>query len=142
MRSSKDFQRTTRRGVRVGRPTLVVHAARIPDGDAIVGAGAGRSAPRVGFIVNRSLGNAVIRNRVKRRLRHLVAARVAEAPAEIGVAGIDLAGIDVGGIDIVVRALPRAATDPARVPIDFESAWRDAVSRLTSRRPERAGDTR
>jgi ribonuclease P protein component len=137
MRSSKDFQRTTRRGVRVGRPTLVVHAARIPDGDAIVGAGAGRSAPRVGFIVNRSLGNAVIRNRVKRRLRHLVAARVAEAPAEIGVAGID-----VGGIDIVVRALPRAATDPARVPIDFESAWRDAVSRLTSRRPERAGDTR
>jgi ribonuclease P protein component len=137
MRSSKDFQRTTRRGVRVGRPTLVVHAARIPDGDAIVGASAGRSAPRVGFIVNRSLGNAVIRNRVKRRLRHLVAARVAEAPAEIGVAGID-----VGGIDIVVRALPRAATDPARVPIDFESAWRDAVSRLTTRRPERAGDTR
>jgi ribonuclease P protein component len=137
MRSSKDFQRTTRRGVRVGRPTLVVHAARIPDGDAIVGASAGRSAPRVGFVVNRSLGNAVIRNRVKRRLRHLVAARVAEAPAEIGVAGID-----VGGIDIVVRALPRAATDPARVPIDFESAWRDAVSRLTTRRPERAGDTR
>ena len=137
MRSSKDFQRTTRRGVRVGRPTLVVHAARIPDGDATVGAGAGRSAPRVGFIVNRSLGNAVIRNRVKRRLRHLVAARVAEAPAEIGVAGIG-----IGGIDIVVRALPRAATDPARVPIDFESAWRDAVSRLTTRRPERAGDTR
>jgi len=132
MRSSKDFQRTTRRGVRVGRPTLVVHAARIPDGDAKVGASAGRPAPRVGFIVNRSLGNAVIRNRVKRRLRHLVAARVAEAHAEIGVAGID----------IVVRALPRAATDPARVPIDFESAWRDAVSRLTSRRPERAGDTR
>jgi ribonuclease P protein component len=127
MRSSKDFQRTTRRGVRVGRPTLVVHAARIPDGDAIVGASAGRSAPRVGFVVNRSLGNAVTRNRVKRRLRHLVAARVAESPA---------------GIDIVVRALPRAATDPARVPIDFESAWRDAVSRLTTRRPERAGDTR
>lgn len=127
MRSSKDFQRTTRRGVRVGRPTLVVHAARIPDGDAVVGASAGRAAPRVGFVVNRSLGNAVIRNRVKRRLRHLVIARVAEAPA---------------GIDIVVRALPRAATDPARVPIDFESAWQDAVSRLTTRRPEQAGDTR
>ena len=127
MRSSKDFQRTTRRGVRVGRPTLVVHAARVRDGDAVVGASAGRSAPRVGFVVNRSLGNAVIRNRVKRRLRHLAIARVAEAPA---------------GIDIVVRALPRAATDPARVPIDFESAWPDAVSRLTTRRPERAGDMR
>ena len=126
MRSSKDFQRTTRRGVRVGRPTLVVHAARIPD-DAMKGASAGRSAPRFGFVVNGAVGNAVMRNRVKRRLRHLAAARVAGTPA---------------GIDIVVRALPRAATDPARVPIDFESAWRDAVSRLTSRRPERAGDTR
>ena len=127
MRSSKDFQRTTRRGVRVGRPTLVVHAARIPD-DAMKGASAGRSAPRFGFVVNGAVGNAVIRNRVKRRLRHLAAARVAGTPA---------------GIDIVVRALPRAATDPAEVPIDFESAWQDAVSRLTTRRPERrAGDAR
>ena len=127
MRSSKDFQRTTRRGVRVGRPTLVVHAARIPD-DAMKGASAGRSAPRFGFVVNGAVGNAVIRNRVKRRLRHLAAARVAVTPA---------------GIDIVVRALPRAATDPAEVPIDFESAWQDAVSRLTTRRPERrAGDAR
>ena len=127
MRSSKDFQRTTRRGVRVGRPTLVVHAARIPD-DAMKGASAGRSAPRFGFVVNGAVGNAVMRNRVKRRLRHLAAARVAGTPA---------------GIDIVVRALPPAATDPAEVPIDFESAWQDAVSRLTTRRPERrAGDAR
>jgi ribonuclease P protein component len=127
MRSSKDFQRTTRRGVRVGRPTLVVHAARIPD-DALTGASAGRSAPRFGFVVNGAVGNAVIRNRVKRRLRHLAAAHLAGTPA---------------GIDIVVRALPRAATDPAEVPIDFESAWQDAVSRLTTRRPERrAGDAR
>jgi ribonuclease P protein component len=127
MRSSKDFQRTTRRGVRVGRPTLVVHAARIPD-DAMKGASAGRSAPRFGFVVNGAVGNAVIRNRVKRRLRHLAAAHLAGTPA---------------GIDIVVRALPRAATDPAEVPIDFESAWQDAVSRLTTRRPERrAGDAR
>ena len=129
MRSSKDFQRTTRRGVRVGRPTLVVHAAPIPDDDdGMKVASAGPSAPRIGFVVNGAVGNAVIRNRVKRRLRHLAAAHVAGTPA---------------GIDIVVRALPRAATDPAEVPIDFESAWQDAVSRLTTRRPERrAGDAR
>jgi ribonuclease P protein component len=127
MRSSKDFQRTTRRGVRVGRPTVVVHAARIPDDDAVEGAGADSSAPRIGFVVNGAVGNAVIRNRVKRRLRHLAAAHVAGTPA---------------GIGIVVRALPRAATDPTDVPIDFESAWQDAVSRLTTRRPERAGDAR
>lgn len=127
MRSSKDFQRTTRRGVRVGRPTLVVHAARVPD-DGMKGASAGLSVPRFGLVVNGAVGNAVIRNRVKRRLRHLAAAHVAGTPA---------------GIDIVVRALPRAATDPAEVPIDFESAWQDAVSRLTTRRPERrAGDAR
>src|SRR5207342_2432465 len=105
MRSSKDFQRTTRRGVRVGRPTLVVHAAGVPDDDATKGASAGPSAPRFGFVVSGAVGNAVIRNRVKRRLRHLAAAHVAGTPA---------------GIDIVVRALPRAATDPAEVPIDFE----------------------
>jgi len=91
------------------------------------GAGAGSSAPRIGFVVNGAVGNAVIRNRVKRRLRHLAAAHVAGTPA---------------GIDIVVRALPRAATDPTDVPIDFESAWQEAVSRLTTRRPERAGDAR
>jgi len=127
MRSSKDFQRTTRRGVRVGRPTLVVHAARIPDDDPMKGAVAGLSAPRIGFVVSGAVGNAVIRNRVKRRLRHLAAAHVAGTPA---------------GIDIVVRALPRAATDRANVPIDFESAWQVAVARLTTRRPERAGDAR
>jgi len=128
MRSSKDFQRTTRRGVRVGRPTLVVHAARIPDDDGMKGPSAGPSAPRFGFVVNGAVGNAVIRNRVKRRLRHLAAAHVAGTPA---------------GIDIVVRALPRAAADPAEVPSDFESAWQAAVSRLTTRRPERqAGDAR
>ena len=126
MRSSKDFQRTTRRGIRVGRPTLVVHAARIPDDDPMKRAVAG-SAPRIGFVVSGAVGNAVIRNRVKRRLRHLAAAHVAGTPA---------------GIDIVVRALPRAATDRANVPIDFESAWQDAVARLSTRRPERAGDAR
>jgi hypothetical protein len=31
----------------------------------------------------------------------------------------------------VVRALPRAVTDPAELPADFESAWQEAMSRLT-----------
>ncbi len=35
---------------------------------------------RVGFIVSRAVGNAVVRNRVKRRLRHLVRARVDTLP--------------------------------------------------------------
>jgi len=106
MRSTRDFQQTTRRGVRASRPTLVVHAAYLDDGT------------RVGFVVSGALGNAVTRNRVKRRLRHLAAAHVAETPEKIGV---------------VVRALPRAATDPADVPTDFGSAWHEAMSRLSTR---------
>lgn len=45
---------------------------------------------RAGFIVSKSVGNAVMRNRVKRRLRALAAVVLTEG-------------------DVVVRALPRAA---------------------------------
>ena len=70
----------------------------------------------VGFVASTAVGNAVTRNRVKRRLRHLAAPHLDQIPAGTGV---------------VVRALPRAASDPGKVPMDFESAWRDVVSRLT-----------
>jgi ribonuclease P protein component len=49
---------------------------------------------RAGFVVGRSLGNAATRNRLRRRLRHLIASRLVEAPI---------------GTLIVVRALPPAA---------------------------------
>jgi len=125
MRSSKDFRRTTRRGLRVSRSTLILHAVRAPDDVASTRDAADRSGPRIGFVVSGALGNAVTRNRVKRRLRHLAAAHVADAPV----------GIDSFALDIVVRALPGAATDPAGVPTDFGSAWHEAVSRLTARGP-------
>lgn len=49
---------------------------------------------RVGFVVSKAVGNAVTRNRVKRRLRHAAHDLIPgfESPAEI-----------------VVRALPRSA---------------------------------
>jgi ribonuclease P protein component len=120
MRSSKEFRRTTRRGVRVSRPTLVVHAVHL---DEQLDDG-----PRIGFVVSSAVGNAVTRNRVKRRLRHLAVAHVANRSAGIGP---EKAG--EGKIGIVVRALPRAATDPAELPTDFGSAWHEAMSRLTGR---------
>ncbi|MCW2867691.1 MAG: ribonuclease protein component [Marmoricola sp.] len=49
---------------------------------------------RVGFVVSKAVGNAVVRNRVKRRLRHLALARLPLLPA---------------GARVVVRALPPAA---------------------------------
>ena len=101
--------------MRASRPTLVVHAAHLPHG------------PRVGFVVSGAVGNAVTRNRVKRRLRHLAAAHLGDTSAGIGPGEI---GPEEMGI--VVRALPRAATHPAEVPTDFGSAWHEVMSRLTA----------
>ena len=134
MRTSKDFRRTTRRGLRASRPTLVVHAARIPDNGPITRNSPGHTGPRIGFVVNGAVGNAVMRNRIKRRLRHLAAAHVTDAPSGIGPETI---GPET--IGIVVRALPRAATDPAELPRDFRSAWHEVLYRLTAGRPERDG---
>ena len=90
-----------------------------------------QSGPRIGFVVSGAVGNAVTRNRVKRRLRHLAAAHVADTPV-----GLDRR------IDIVVRALPRAATVPEEVREDFGSAWYEVVSRLSPSRPAQNGGAR
>ena len=85
MRSAEDFRRTIRRGVRGAQPTLVAHvvlSTRIPE------AGGHTS---VGFVVSKAVGSAVERNRVKRRLRHLMRERIESLPA---------------GSRVVVRALP------------------------------------
>ncbi len=118
MRRTADFQRTTRHGVRVGRPTVVVHAARLlGEGDQ------GGGIQKVGFVVGRSVGGAVTRNRVRRRLRHLAAAELAHTPV---------------GVAVVVRALPRAAIAPAEVPLDLAYAWPSALSKLEQAKLKRA----
>jgi ribonuclease P protein component len=65
----------------------------------------GRPA-RAGLVVSKAVGDAVARNRVKRRLRHLVRPRLGELEA-----------------DVVLRALPAAAREPGRLAGDFASAW-------------------
>ena len=107
MRRSEDFRRTVRGGVRVGRPTRVVDASGC-------GAGGGQG----GVVVGQTGGNAVVRNRVRRRLRALAAAEVPRTP---------------GPVSVVVRALPRAATAPAEVPADLASAWLQALGKLARR---------
>lgn len=103
MRQASEFRETIRGGVRAAKPTLVLHA-RVT-----------QSPPsRVGFVVSKAVGNAVTRNRVKRRLRHLVLPLLAETP----------------GMTVVVRALPAAATDPERLPTDLAQAWSRCVERL------------
>lgn len=76
--------RATMRGTRAAGKHLVVHLSLTGEG-----------APRAGFVVSKAVGVAVIRNLVKRRLRHLMAQRLTRLPE---------------GAMVVVRAQPRAAT--------------------------------
>lgn len=76
-----DFRTAVRRGRRVSSPSAIVHV--VPTG--------GEGATRFGFIVTKAVGNAVIRNLVRRRLRALSR----EMLSEVG-----------SGRDIVIRALP------------------------------------
>lgn len=69
------FRRASKLGRRSGARTLVTHLLVDP-ADA---AGPARPA-RVGFVVGRGVGTAVARNRVRRRLRHAVAERIASLP--------------------------------------------------------------
>lgn len=85
---SDAFRVTVRSGHRSGSRTLVVHLDR-SDSDAPV---------RAGFVVSRAVGNAVVRNRVKRRLRHLTREHLPSLQ--------ELSGSAV----LVVRALPASAT--------------------------------
>ncbi|MFC9686931.1 ribonuclease P protein component [Kribbella sp. NPDC056951] len=105
---SDDFRRAVRAGRRAGRRAVVVHLLS-PDGV--------RSEPaRVGFVVNKAVGNAVLRNRVHRRLRAVLAARLPDLPP---------------GSLTVVRALPSSASasyDELVADVD------GALSRLSGRR--------
>jgi ribonuclease P protein component len=72
---------------------------------------------RAGFVVSKAVGNAVVRNKVRRRLRHLVRPLLAELP---------------DGTTLVVRALPAAAT------ATFSALSKDLEAALAAaRRPRR-----
>lgn len=97
-----DFRRVLRRGRKCGRRRLVVHAHRpSPSPDAV---------SRAGLVVGRGVGPAVVRHRVSRRLRHLLAARLDLLPP---------------GTDLVVRAqAPAAGATSAELGEDLDAALR------------------
>lgn len=88
LRHSADFAAAVRAtgGARSGSRLIVVHANQT---DARAG-----HPPRVGFVVSKAVGSAVVRNRTKRRLRALVHQRLDRIPL---------------GTDLVIRANPPAA---------------------------------
>lgn len=99
-----DFGAVFRQGVRAATSTVVVHMRRVEAHHP--------PETRVGFVVSKKVGNAVVRNRVKRRLRHLMASR--DLPS---------------AVHVVVRALPPAAT-AVDLGDDLSSALRRSMRKL------------
>lgn len=96
--------------MRSARSHVVVHLALLPQGPA---------APRVGFVVSKRVGNAVIRNRVTRRLREIVRPRMSGLAPTTGV---------------VIRALPGIECQPfADLEADVGSALEAAARKLAKR---------
>ena len=102
-----------RRGRRVGRPRLVVHALtadRHAENENSMPIQAGQPTARVGFVVSKAVGNSVLRHRVTRRLRHLMADRLGTLPPHCA---------------LVVRALPSsAAASSSELGADLDGALR------------------
>jgi ribonuclease P protein component len=86
MRRSSEFTLTAEGGSRAGRPLVSGHL--LVRGDS-------EETPRIGFVVSKKVGSAVVRNTVRRRLRHLARGYLGSLP---------------GGSLLIVRAAPRAAT--------------------------------
>lgn len=95
-----------RAGSRAATRTVVVHVRRgHPDNPA-----------RAGFVVGSAVGGSVVRHRLTRQLRHLMAVHLEDLPT---------------GTDVVVRALPPAAgASAAELAGDLSSSVRRAMSRL------------
>lgn len=107
MTRSTEFSTTVSKGVRSAQPDLVVHMAL--DGDD-------PSGPRIGLVVSKAVGNAVVRHRVSRRLRHSV---------------YPVLGLLQPGHRLVIRALPGASTaSSARLADELAEALRRARPRL------------
>jgi ribonuclease P protein component len=91
MRRPEDFRLALRTGRRAGGSAVAGHLL-LPEGTH--GAVRSDDPAKVGLIVSRAVGSAVVRNRVKRRLRELMRRRLASLP---------------GGCLLVLRAHPAAA---------------------------------
>ncbi|WP_081272097.1 ribonuclease P protein component [Mycobacteroides immunogenum] len=119
MTKSSEFRQTVKRGVRSAHADLVIHLQRgcvRATVDQVEG-------PKVGLIVGKSVGNAVVRHRVSRRLRHAAAELLPQ-----------LEPVD----RMVIRALPSSGT---ALSASLRQQLRDGIDR-SARRQEPAAERR
>ena len=99
-----------RGAARAGSRLLVVHANQT-DSQAV-------RPPRVGLVVSKGVGGAVVRNRVKRRLRAQTQSLIPAVPI---------------GVDLVVRAQqPSAAASSAALGHELERLLGQVLERLST----------
>jgi ribonuclease P protein component len=111
MRRRDDFEAAIRRGRRAGRSCVTVHLLAASSSVAVPRS----DGPLVGFVVARTVGDAVTRNTVRRRLRHLVKDRLDKLPANALV---------------VIRAHPPAgAATSAVLAVELDAALERLLSR-------------
>ena len=112
-----DFLRVAAQGIRQGTPAFLLQAAfRSPDMPGSL---------RVGFTASRKIGNAVARNRAKRRLR--------------AAADSALAAMMNQTIDLVLVARHSAATrDFAAMTSEMRNAAERVLRQLTQTKPKAA----
>ncbi|ARQ66920.1 ribonuclease P protein component [Mycobacteroides abscessus] len=117
MTKSSEFRQTVKRGVRTTHADLVIHLRRgCPDSACEQVEG-----PKVGLIVGKSVGGAVVRHRVSRRLRHAAAELLPK-----------LEPVD----RMVIRALPSSST---ALSASLRQQLRDGIDR-SARRQEPAAE--
>jgi ribonuclease P protein component len=106
MRRRSEFSQAVRHGRRAGRRLVSGHLLRQPGHD---------EPARVGFVVSKAVGGSVVRNKVRRRLRHLARGYLGSLPE---------------GSLLVVRANPRAATArQADLAAELDLVIRDLLRR-------------
>jgi ribonuclease P protein component len=111
LRQRAEFTATLRGGRRARSGLLSVHLDRWPVSELAEPPG----PARVGFVVSRAVGPAVVRNRVLRRLRHVMRGRLNLLPA---------------GSRVVVRAFPlSAAASSASLAAALDRALAQALGR-------------